>query len=147
MKVVLNKDIPKLGYKGDIVNVKAGYFRNFLQPKKLVEMVTATVLRVAEKRKEQLVMKKQQIMENAKEVLAKLQKLKISIKAKASTKGKLYAAVTEKDVIEAVEVAAKVKLEKTFLKMEHFKEVGSYTVLVHLGEGLEAKIKVSVKKA
>lgn len=147
MKVVLNKDVPKLGYKGDIVNVKAGYFRNFLHPNKMAEMATTSSLKVASTRKERLVMKKQQIMENAKEVLAKLKGLKVALKAKASTKGKLYAAITEKAVIDAVEKAAKVKLEKEFLKMDHFKEVGNYDVLVHLGEGLEAKIKVSVKKA
>lgn len=147
MKVVLNKDVAKLGYKGDTVNVKPGYHRNFLLPKGLADLATESRIKLAAVRNEKRVLKKQQLLDNSKEVLAKLKGLKVIVKAKTSDKGTLYASITETDVIEAIEKKAKLHLEREYLKMEHFKELGEYTVLVHLGEGLEEKVKVSVKNA
>lgn len=146
MQVVLNKDVSKLGYKGDTVNVKPGYIRNYLLPKGLADLATFSRVKVAASRKERMVMKKQQLLDNAKDVLAKLKDLKIIIKSKVSAKGKLFAAITEKDVIAAIEEKKNVKLEKEYLKMEHFKDLGEYEVLVRLGEGLETKIKVKVQE-
>lgn len=146
MQVVLNKDVPKLGYKGDIVNVKSGYGRNYLLPKGLADLASDSRLKIAASRKERMVIQKQQLLDSAKDVIAKLKGLKLIMKAKVSEKGKLYAAITEKDVIDAIEEKKNVKLEKEFIKMEHFKEVGTYEVLVRLGEGFEEKITVKVQE-
>lgn len=147
MQVLLNLDVQKLGYKGDIVSVKDGYFRNYLLPRGLAVLATNEVKKLSEKRKEKLVLRKQQLLDNAKEVLAKLKGLSVTIKAKVSSKGKLYASITESDVIKAVLEAANVQLEKEFLKMDHMKETGKYQMTVRLGEGMEEKIKVNVQKA
>lgn len=146
MKVLLNKDVPKLGYRGDIVNVKKGYFRNFLMPEGLAEVATPVVLKIAESRKENIVMKKEQLMDNAKEVLKKLKGMKITLKAKVSEKGKLYAGITEEDVIKEIEKLYKVQLEKSFVKMEHFKELGEYEAVIDLGSGESEKVVVIVEK-
>ena len=145
MQVVLSKDVKKLGYKGDLVKVKPGYFRNFLSPGRLAQMATPSLLKLHQVRKEKMVMQKEELLAKAREAISKLKGLEVVIKAKVSDKGKLYGAITEKDVIDAIEAATKIKLEKDFLKMEHFKEVGEYTTVVHLGEGLEEKITVVVK--
>ena len=144
MQVLLNQDVPKLGYRGDIIKVKDGYFRNYLWPRGLAQVATGNVLKLSGSRKEKLVMKKQQVADNAKDVLKKLKGLVVTLNVKVSEKGKLYASVTEHDVIEAVKVAAKVELSKDFVKMEHFKDLGEHSVLIHLGEGLEQKITVVV---
>ncbi len=145
MEVVLNEDVQKLGYKGDIVNVKRGYFRNFLYPRGLADTATKSRLKVAESRKEKLVMKKQQIVDNAKDVLKKLKGLKLILKAKVSDKGKLYGSITEDDILKELKKEVKLELDKEFIKMEHIKELGEYEVLVHLGEDLEEKINVTVE--
>ncbi|MFA5820732.1 MAG: 50S ribosomal protein L9 [Candidatus Gracilibacteria bacterium] len=147
MKVVLRTDVPKVGYRGDVVKVRDGFFRNFLSPRDLADAATPALLKLSELRKEKRVMKAQQVLENAKEVLEKLKGLKVSIKAKASEKGRLFASVTENDVIDAIEKKAKVRLEREFLKMAHFKETGKYDVLVHLGKDMEETVKVEVKAA
>ena len=146
MQVVLNKDVPKLGYKGDTVNVKAGYIRNYLLPQGLADLATPSRIKVAASRKEKVVIKKQQLLDNAKEVLAKLKDLKVIIKSKVNAKGKLFAAITEKDVIAAIEEKKNVKLEKEYLKMEHFKDLGEHEVIIHLGEGFETKVIVKVQE-
>jgi large subunit ribosomal protein L9 len=147
MQVLLNKDVKKLGYRGDIVRVKEEYFNNFLLPNGLAELATTAVKKLVESRKAKTLMEKQRLLDNAKEVLQKLHGLKVVFKEKASEKGKLFGAITENDVIKAVQEKTNIRLEKEYLHMEHFKMVGSYEVKVHLGEGLEETVKVAVQAA
>ncbi len=147
MEVVLNKDVKKLGYRGDVITVKPGYYRNFLNPRGLADVATKSRLKLIEARKEKMVMKREQLLENAQEVLKKLKGLSVTISSKVNDKGTLYAAVVEEDVIKAVESAIKVKLEKEYLKMDHFKDLGEHTVLVRLGSDIEEEIKVVVEAA
>ncbi len=147
MQILLNTNIKTLGYRGDIVNVKPGYFRNYLLPKGLAQIATAKVIVLAEGRNKKRLMQKEQIMANGKEVLAKLKGLVITLKVKVSDKGKLYGSITEIDIIAAIKEAKNVELEKEFIKMDHIKEIGEHKILIHLGEGLEQEIKVVIEKA
>lgn len=145
MKVVLNETVKKLGYRGAIVEVAAGYFRNFLAPRSLADIATPSRLKVAESRKDKMVMEKQQVLDNAKEIFEKLNNLTISLKAKATDKGKLFGSISELDVIAALNKQAKMELDKSFLKMEHIKELGEHKISIHLGEGFDAKVTVLVE--
>lgn len=145
MKILLNGDVKSLGYRGDIVNVKNGYFRNFLLPNGLAQFANAKVIKLAEGRSEKSTLQKERVIENAKDVLKKLKGLTVTIKAKVSDKGKLYGSITEFEVIEAVKAGAKVELEKDFIKMDHFKDLGEHKAKVHLGEGLEEEITVVIE--
>lgn len=147
MQVVLNKNVPKLGYRGDVVKVKEGYYRNFLLPRGFADICTPTRLKVAESRKDKLVMEKQQVMDNAKEVLKKLEGLTLTFKVKVTEKGTLYAAINESDVIAEIKKVTKVKLERDQVKMAHFKELGEHKVVVHLGKDLEESVKVVIEAA
>lgn len=147
MQIVLNQNVPKLGYKGDVVKVKEGYYRNFLLPRGFADICTPTRMKVAESRKDKLVMEKQQIMDNAKDVLKKLEGLVLKFKVKVTEKGTLYAAITEVDVLKEIKKVAHVKLEKDQLKMAHFKEVGEHKVVVHLGKDLEETVKLAIEAA
>ncbi|MBD3360771.1 50S ribosomal protein L9 [Candidatus Peregrinibacteria bacterium] len=145
MQVLLNEDVKKLGYRGDIVNVKNGYFRNYLQPRGLAQRATENLIKLSEKRNEKRLMKKQQILEKAEEVLKKLKDLKVKIKAKVSKKGKLYGSIAEEDVINAVKDKSNIELEKEFIKMEPIRELGEYKIKVNLGENLEENIELVVE--
>ncbi|MFH1534320.1 MAG: 50S ribosomal protein L9 [Nitrospirota bacterium] len=142
MQVLLNKDVKTLGYRGDIINVKNGYFRNYLFPRGLAEVANAKVKKLAEERNEKRTLQKERVLDNVKDVLKKLKGLSVTIKAKVSDKGKLYGSITEADVVEAIKAGAKVELEKDFIKMDHFKELGEHKAKVHLGEGVEEEITV-----
>ena len=89
MHVLLLQDVKKLGYRGDIVKVKEGFFRNYLFPRKLAEVATEVIKKVADSRKARILMEKQRLLDNAKDVLARLKGLKLSFKKKVSGKGKL----------------------------------------------------------
>lgn len=148
MQVVLNEDVKKLGFKGEVVDVKRGFFRNFLYPNGLADYASESRLKVAESRKDKLMMKKEEVLAKAKDVLDKLAGLKVVIKSKVAEDGKkLYGSVSEDDVIKAVKKEAKVELEKSQLKMSHLKEVGTHTVKVHLGEKLDGEFTVEVEAA
>ena len=145
MQVLLNSDVSKLGYRGDIVNVKNGYFRNFLWPQGLAKVATKKEIELSEARNEKRVMQKKQVVENAQDVLGKLKGLSVTITGKASDKGHLYGSVTEMEVVAAIKEATNVELGPEFIKMDHFKEVGEHKALVHLGEGLEQEVSVVVE--
>ena len=147
MEVILKKEVKKLGYRGDIVNVKDGYFRNFLLPGGLADVATPSVKKLAASRKEKVKMDKQQLLDNAKEALAKLHGLKLTFKEKASEKGKLFGSLAEADIIKAVLEKVNIGLEKEYVVMDHIKAVGSHDVTVRLGEGLEEVVKVTVQAA
>jgi large subunit ribosomal protein L9 len=147
MQALLKKDVKKLGYRGDIVKVKEGYFNNFLFPRALAELATTAVKKLVASRKAKTIMEKERLLDNAKEVLQKLHGLKVVLKGKVSAKGKLFGAVTELDVIKAVMEKTNIRLEKEHLHMAHIKEVGGYDVKVRLGEGLEETVKVAVQAA
>ena len=147
MEVVLNKDVKKLGYRGDVVTVKPGYYRNFLSPNGLADVASKSRLKLIDARKAKMVMEREQLLENANEVLNKLKGLKVTITSKVNDQGTLYAAITEEDVIKAVESEVKVKLEKDYLKMDHFKDLGTHSVKVDLGPDLSEEITVTVEAA
>jgi len=145
MKVLLNKDVKKLGYRGDIVNVKTGYFTNFLLPEGAAVMADESVVKLQESRKAKLVMKSEQLKENAKEVLKKLKGLVVTFSKKITSKGKLYGGLSAEEIIDEIAAKTNIKLESSNIKAEHIKEVGTHKVVVHIADGSEETIKVVVE--
>ena len=147
MKVILNERIQKVGYKGDVANVKEGFFRNFLFPKKLASFATKKTIALAAKRREKMVLEKEKLLENVKEAIKKLKGLELEISAKVTEKNTLYAAVGESDVIDAVMTAANILLEKKYVKFdEPIKTLGKHKVTIDLGNKNEVDIKLTVVK-
>lgn len=145
MQVVLTKDVSGLGRKGHIVSVKNGFFRNYLSPKGIAEFATAGLLKLADERQKKALMAREAILKNAKEILEKAEGAVVKVKGKASTKGKLYAAVSSDLIAADLGKQIKVELDATFIKMDHLKEVGTHKVILHLGEGMDAEFTVEVE--
>ena len=145
MQVVLNKDVANVGYKGDVVSVKPGYFRNFLFPQGLADYGSKERIALADSRKEKAVMHAKEVVAKADDVIGKLDNLEITVKGKAAESGKLYAAIGEKEIAEEIAKATKLELTKDFIQMEyHFKEAGEYEVFVSLDAEHRAPVKVTV---
>ncbi len=145
MQVILRQNVPNLGKKGEVKNVKDGYFMNFLQPRNLAAVATAAAVKHSEEIRKREVVQHERIQEQASEIKEKLKGLKITLKAKA--KGdKLYGSITEKEILDALEEKINVRLEKdNLLLSEHIKVVGTYEVPVRLTEGVEGKFTLDVK--
>lgn len=145
MQVVFIQDVKSVARKGDVKNVKDGYFQNFLQPRNLAVLATGSKMKEVEQMRKQMVLEKEKIAEQAQDLLKKMDGHKIVIKGKA--KGdKLYGSISEKEVADLLEKDFKVRLGKEHIKLsEHIKVLGSYEVPVKLAEGVEAKVMLEVK--
>ena len=146
MQVVLTKRVKTLGNENAVVNVKPGYFRNFLAPQNLAILATAATLKRAEGRKADMVQKVEDMLGNAKELADKLKGVTLTFTKKARGE-KLYGSIAEKDIVEALAQQAKLEIGKDMVKMdEHLKDLGEHTVKLHLAEDTDAEVKVMIEK-
>jgi len=147
MKVILTKNIPKIGKAGDIKNVADGYARNMLFPKQLAVPATPEAERALEFQKELRAKKTNKTLENIEENVNNLDGMEFVIKAKANEESeKLFGSVSEKDIIDTVKRSG-IKINKKQIKIESpIKTVGEHEVTIAFEHGLEARIKIIVEK-
>lgn len=144
MKVILLEDIRGTGKKYDIKEVADGYARNFLLPKKLVEMATSSALT-------KLVREKALFEERGKARIAELQEkvkglggVHLAFKVKVGKKKEVFGSVTDQDIEKALKERGirNTKAEIT----RPLKELGPHKVTVNLGEGVKGEVKVTLEK-
>jgi large subunit ribosomal protein L9 len=144
MKVILNSDIEKLGKVGDVVEVKSGFARNFLFPKKLALQVNAHNLQVIEFKKKKIQKKLELEKLSAIEQKEKLEELTLTIEKKAGENDVLFGSVTVTEIEKKLEELG-VKIErKKFHLAEPIKRLGNYSCKVKLFDDVEAEIKIEV---
>jgi large subunit ribosomal protein L9 len=144
MKVILVKDVKNVGKAGEVVNVSDGYGRNYLIPKGLAIEATESNLKMLNEKKKAEERKRQQELEQAKDLAQKLSKVGVTLKVKAGENGKLFGSVTSKDVEEALkEKGFEIDKKKIFLP-ENIKTTGTYYAEVKLYQGVTAKVQVDV---
>lgn len=145
MKVLLRKDIKGFGRRGDIVQVKPGFARNFLFPKGSAVIATdATEVQSASMRKARDL--RDQASRAAAEVQKnELEKATIVVAARAGANNRLFGSVTEADIVNAIRTATNISLDRHAIVMaEHLKELGKAQVKVNLFDGVIAGIEVEV---
>lgn len=146
MKLILTADVPNLGGPGDVVEVKDGYGRNYLLPRRLAIVAT----RGAEKQVAsiQRAQKARQIRDlgHAKEVAGQLGALTVTVRAKAAgDSGRLFGSVTAADVVEAVRAAGGPPLDRRAVEVPgQIKTVGTHPVTVRLHPEVTTEFDVSV---
>ena len=148
MKVILQQDVKGQGKKGQLVDVSDGYARNFLLPKKLAVIATAenlnTMKQQEKARKAQEAAEKAQAQATAKQ----LEGLTVKIAAKAGEGGRLFGAVTAKEVSEALSEQYGVNIAKTKLVLdEPIKACGGYQIKAKLGYEVVGTVSVMVTEA
>jgi len=144
MKIILKENIENLGSKGDIVNVAAGYGRNYLLPKKLALEVTATNMKMIEMEQASLKKNLEKARESYQDVIQKLNDVSLSFKRKAGEKDTIFGSVSVTDIKEALDkLSFEVEKKKILLK-EPIKRLGNYTasIKVFLDDIAEIKIQV-----
>jgi large subunit ribosomal protein L9 len=144
MKVILQESYMNLGEAGDVVNVKPGYARNFLIPQKLAVTATPANVRRYEDKAKELATKKEKERENSKKTLASLEKLSVTIKKKMAEDGKLYGAVTTKEIEEQLQSKGAFVDRRQIVLGRQIKMSGDYPILIKLVGGLKTTIQLSV---
>ena len=145
MKLILNSDIKPLGRKGDVVDVAKGYARNYLLPKKLAIVATANNLEFAQKLQEKRQQQAQVNSELAESIITALADAHIVISQTTTDEGTLYAAISNLQIVEAVETFSGFKLEEEQISLEsQVKEIGLHTIKVVLGPDTNFDITLEV---
>ncbi len=145
MKVLLRSDVRGVGRRGDVVEVKSGYARNFLLPSGAALVASDnTELQAASMRKARD-LRDSQSREAAETQRAVIEQQTLTVVARASANGRLFGSVTESDIVNVLRTATGISLDRHAIHMaEHLKEVGASTVTATLFDGVEATINVEV---
>lgn len=144
MKVILKTTVDNLGRAGEVKEVKPGYARNFLLPRRLAEAATPAALKYWEKGKEKRQAQVQSEIKTAKELAEKLSGVNLSFSVPASEEGKLFGSVGKSDVLTSLK-AAGYEVPKNSVRLDApIKTTGEHEVSLRLQPEVTAVVKVTV---
>ncbi len=144
MQVILRSDVEKLGLKGEVVDVKRGYARNFLLPRKLAEPATPGRLAEIERIEAQRARHEARSSEQAAEIAATLAKTVLRFEVKAGPTGALFGSVTPTDIAEELWRARKVRVDRRKIATDPLKRIGRYSVTIELFADVDVEVKTLV---
>jgi len=146
MEIILKEDIAKLGKSGDVVKVKDGYARNHLIPKGLVLEVTPENLKVIEAQRKLKAQKEEDEKKRAEELAQKLSTISCTVTMSAGEDDKLFGAVTNADIAQALQSEGVTVDRKEIVLEEDIHKLGIYYAKVKLHAEVVQKVKVWVVK-
>jgi large subunit ribosomal protein L9 len=145
MKVLLRDDIKGVGRRGDIVDVKAGYARNFLLPTGAALAASDSMASQAAAMRKSRDVRDTKSREAAEAQRALIERATLTVAARAGANGKLFGSVTEADLVNAIRTATGISLDRHAIHMdEHLKVVGPATATASLFDGVTATLTVEV---
>jgi large subunit ribosomal protein L9 len=145
MKVLLRSDVKGVGRRGDVVEVKNGFARNYLLPSGAALQATDTMDAQATAMRRSRDLKDASSRAAAETQRGVIESAKVVVAARAGANGRLFGSVTEADIVNAIRTATNISLDRHAISMdEHLKVVGPATVVAHLFEGVAATVNVEV---
>jgi large subunit ribosomal protein L9 len=145
MEVILKEDVNKLGHRGDVVKVAAGYGRNYLLPSKLAMEATPANKAVIEQMKASSLRKSAAEKGGAEELAAKLNEVVVTFERKTGENGQLFGSVTSQDIAHALE-AEGYKVDRRKIHLENpLRTTGEFHVSVKLHREVSAHVQVTIK--
>lgn len=144
MKIILKEDIPSLGYKDDVVEVKSGYGRNYLIPTGKAVIATPSALKVLAENQKQRAHKLAKIKADAEAMAAALEGVSLTIGAKTSSTGTIFGSVGNIQIAEALEKLGHNIDRKLIVLKENVKEVGKYNATIKLHKEVSVEIPFEV---
>ena len=146
MKVILTTNVKKLGKVGELVNVKDGYARNFLLPKKMALRENKKNLEYYEKIKEEIKINENNKLEQAKQTIENIKKLNIEFSKEADEKGQLYGAISKKEILNFLK-DNEVKIHSDDIVIsEQIRSIGEHEIIVNPYTDIQEAIKITVLK-
>ena len=145
MKVILLQDIKNVGKKNEVINANDGYARNFLFPKKLaVEANKDNMLKLEAKQASNAHKKNLEIEAN-KQKAKQIEEITLNLKVKAGANGKTFGGITSKEISEGLKKQTGIDVDKKKIVLkETIKTIGTYTIDVKFGDGVTAKLKITI---
>lgn len=145
MKVILKQDIKGVGKKDQVINAADGYARNFLFPKNLAVPADTGNMNNLKAKNESVQYRKGEDLKEAKEIAERMKTITVKISVKAGENGRLFGAVTAKEIAEALKKDFGIAVDKKkILLQESIKVAGTTKVDIKLNEGVVASVQVMV---
>lgn len=145
MKLILTQDVKNVGKKGQVVDVSDGYGKNFLLPRKVAIEATKSNMNEINLKQKAEEHKKEQELEAAKALGEKIKETKVTITVKAGDHGRLFGAVTNKEIAKALEDTLKIQMDKKKVVLdEPIRTLGSHMVAVKLHPKVTTQMTVQV---
>jgi len=145
MKVLLLKDVYKLGRAGDVKKVADGYGRNFLLPQRLAILATPGAVKQAEKIRQAALADRTRLNQEMGSVAEKLQAVTLTFHARAGETGRLYGSITTGDISAAIERETGIHIDRRHIAHQPLRELGTQKVAIRLTVDLIPEITVVVK--
>jgi large subunit ribosomal protein L9 len=144
MKIILREDVEKLGKAGEVVKVKDGYGRNYLIPRQLAVLANVRNMKSLDHDRRTIETRAKKTRKTAEATAATLSAVSLVLPAKAGEEGKLFGAITSRDIAEALGKAGVVVDRKAIQLADPIKQVGDYKVKVRVAADVLPEISVSV---
>ena len=145
MKVILQQDVKGQGKKGQLIEVSEGYARNFLLPRKLAVLATADAMNTMKLQEKAKKAEEARQKAEAEAIAEKLGSAQVKVTARAGANGKLFGAVTSKEVSDALSAQHGIELAKQKIVLdEPIKSFGTYQLKAKLGHEVSGTIHVLV---
>ena len=144
MKIILTEDVKKIGKKCEVVNVKQGYFRNYILPNNLGVEANKENLAKLDEHLKQLKKEEDENIKAAMENKEKIEKTEVIIKVKAGENGKLFGSITNMDIKKALD-EKNIEVDKKKIDKADIDSLGDYEVTIKLYQQVSAKLKVKVE--
>lgn len=147
MKIILLKEVKGLGKEGDLVDVKDGYARNYLFPRKLAIEATPANLNKWKNKKKEMEAKEREEYEKALKLKEKIESIDLKLKGKAGEGGKLFGSITSKDISDALKEQHNIDIDKRKIELEdNIKTLGTTEVEIKIYPEISAKLRVKVSE-
>ena len=144
MKIILREDVEKLGKAGEIVKVKDGFGRNYLIPQKLAVLANVRNMKALDHDRRTIETRAKKTKKVAEATAATLSVVSLTLPAKAGEEGKLFGAITSRDIAEALGKAGVTVDRKAIQLADPIKQVGDYKVKIRVAANVFPEISVSV---
>ncbi len=145
MKVILNQDIKGVGKKDQVINASDGYAKNYLFPKNLAVPADKGNMSKWQDRKDSAEFKKEEERKKAQKTKEEIENTTLVLSAKAGDNGKIFGAITSKEIAEELLKQKNIVIDKKKITIENIKNIGEYTAQIKLFEKIIAKLKIIVK--
>ncbi len=146
MEIILLQDVPKLGFKNDIVTVKDGYATNYLIPKGLAIIALGPEKKKIAETIRQQAFKAEKIRKEAEKLADKLKDIEVRIGAKTGTSGKIFGSVNALQIADAIKEQFDLEIDRKKITVdgESVKEIGKYTATIHLHKEVLVEVPFEV---
>ncbi|XP_004506080.1 large ribosomal subunit protein bL9c [Cicer arietinum] len=144
-KIILKEDIVDVGKKGELLDVRVGYFRNFLFPSGKAQLVTPDILKEMKIEEERIEAEKRRVKEEAQQLALIFETVgAFKVKRKGGKGKQIFGSVTPQDLVDIIKAQLQREVDKRIVNLPEIRETGEYIAELKLHPDVTAKVKVNV---